>query len=257
MFVGSVLGDPPKVPLRRFVCRVCGVGCVMTVHFNGIVDRSARVSPGIDDEDHRFASNWYRDYGKRFLDVFLVTLTAPIIAMIVAIIAVLVALDGGRPFYTQKRVGRGNRTFRIFKLRSMVPDADERLAQHLASDPSARAEWDAHQKLRNDPRITPIGALLRRTSLDELPQLWNVFIGDMSLVGPRPMMLDQRAMYPGRAYYRMRPGITGPWQVSDRNAVEFKSRAVFDQRYFHDLSLATDLRLLLQTVRAVLRCTGH
>lgn len=229
----------------------------MTVHFNGIIDRSARVSPGLNDEEDRFASSWYRGFGKRFLDVFLVTVTAPIVAVIVVLLAGLIAIDGGRPFYTQNRVGRGNRSFRIFKLRSMVIDADNRLAQHLASDPAARAEWDAHQKLRNDPRITRIGALLRRTSLDELPQLWNVFIGDMSLVGPRPMMLEQRAMYPGRAYYRLRPGITGPWQVSDRNAVEFKSRAVFDHRYFHDMSLATDLRLLLQTVRAVLRCTGH
>jgi lipopolysaccharide/colanic/teichoic acid biosynthesis glycosyltransferase len=187
----------------------------------------------------------------------LVLLTAPIVVPVVLLLAFLVALEGGRPFYTQNRVGKNNRSFRIFKLRTMVRDADARLAQHLAANPAARAEWDAHQKLRHDPRITRVGAFLRRTSLDELPQLWNVFIGDMSLVGPRPMMVEQRAMYPGRAYYRLLPGITGPWQVSDRNAVEFKSRAVFDHRYYHDVSLLTDLRLLFQTVRAVLRCTGH
>lgn len=229
----------------------------MTVHFNGIVGKYARVAPGVDDGGELLSARWYRRVGKRLLDLTLVTLTAPIVVPIVILLAILVAVDGGRPFYTQDRVGRGNRSFRIFKLRSMVSDADARLEQYLASDPAVRAEWDAHQKLRQDPRITRIGALLRRTSLDELPQLWNVFIGDMSLVGPRPMMLEQRAMYPGRVYYRMRPGITGPWQVSDRNAVEFKSRAVFDHRYFHDLSLMTDLRLLVQTVRAVLRCTGH
>jgi lipopolysaccharide/colanic/teichoic acid biosynthesis glycosyltransferase len=229
----------------------------MTVHFGGIIEESARVAPGIAGRDDQLKSGWYRDFGKRFLDLALVIVTAPIVALVVALLAFLVAVEGGRPFYTQDRVGRGNRNFRIFKLRTMVVDADARLADHLASDPEARAEWDAHQKLRNDPRITRVGAFLRRTSLDELPQLWNVFIGDMSLVGPRPMMPEQRAMYPGRAYYRLRPGITGPWQVSDRNAVEFKSRAVFDHRYFHDLSLITDMRLLLQTVRAVLRCTGQ
>ena len=95
----------------------------------------------------------------------------------------------------------------------MVVDAERRLAEHLAGDPAARAEWDTTQKLKNDPRITPIGRLIRKSSLDELPQLWNVLRGDMSLVGPRPMMPDQTALYPGRAYYALRPGLTGFWQI--------------------------------------------
>ncbi len=229
----------------------------MTVQFSGAVEDVAEVAAARPEADEDLKSGLYRSGGKRVLDLALVILTAPIVLPLVAFLAALVALEGGRPFYTQNRAGRSNRAFRIYKLRTMVVDAEARLAEYLAANAEARAEWDAHQKLRNDPRITRIGAFLRRTSLDELPQLWNVFIGDMSLVGPRPMMLEQRALYPGRAYYRMRPGITGPWQVSDRNAVEFKSRAVFDHRYFHDLSFATDTRLLLQTVRAVMRCTGH
>jgi lipopolysaccharide/colanic/teichoic acid biosynthesis glycosyltransferase len=229
----------------------------MTIHFNGISDKADRLSSGVADAALTRKRDWYWSFGKRALDLLLVGLAAPIVVPVVLVLALMVALEGGRPFYTQSRVGRGNRAFRIFKLRTMVVDAEARLARHLEIDAEAKAEWDAHQKLVDDPRITRVGRFLRRTSLDELPQLWNVVIGDMSLVGPRPMMLEQRAMYPGSAYYSLRPGITGPWQVSDRNAVEFRSRAVFDQRYFHDVSLLTDLRLLVQTVRAVLRCTGH
>ena len=126
----------------------------------------------------------------------------------------------------------------------------------LFVDPEARAEWDHHQKLQNDPRITRIGALLRRSSLDELPQLWNVFVGDMSIVGPRPMMSDQKALYPGVAYYAMRPGITGYWQISDRNQTTFAARADFDDRYFEDVSLGADLTVLASTIAVVLRGTG-
>ena len=104
---------------------------------------------------------------------------------------------GGRPFYSQVRVGKGGKPFRMWKLRSMVNDADARMETYLAENPDARAEWDSTQKLRNDPRVTRFGQFLRRSSLDELPQLWNVLKGDMSLVGPRPMMLNQQSLYPG------------------------------------------------------------
>jgi lipopolysaccharide/colanic/teichoic acid biosynthesis glycosyltransferase len=138
----------------------------------------------------------------------------------------------------------------------MVMNADQKLEAHLAADPAARAEWDEMQKLRHDPRITRVGRLIRKSSLDELPQLLNVLMGDMSLVGPRPMMADQRALYPGRGYYDLRPGITGPWQVSERNATSFADRARFDDKYNQDLSLATDARILACTVKVVLRATG-
>jgi exopolysaccharide production protein ExoY len=118
----------------------------------------------------------------------------------------------------------------MWKLRSMVADADDHLARYLRENPEAREEWARHQKLRNDPRITPYGRFLRKLSLDELPQLWNVLKGDMALIGPRPMMPHQRALYHGLAYYAMRPGVSGFWQVSDRNDAEFVSRVYFDDR---------------------------
>jgi len=131
------------------------------------------------------------------------------------------------------------------------------LEYHLRKDPEARREWDEAQKLKRDPRITRIGRFLRKSSLDELPQLWNVLKGDMSLVGPRPMMVDQEALYPGRAYFELRPGITGPWQVSDRNESSFADRARFDNQYLDSLSLSVDLTILFRTVAVVLRCTGY
>ncbi len=139
----------------------------------------------------------------------------------------------------------------------MVPDAEMRLQACLAEDPKARAEWDATQKLKDDPRVTRMGRFLRKSSLDELPQLWNVLRGDMSLVGPRPMMLSQRAMYPGTAYYALRPGITGFWQVSERNDCEFAQRARFDADYQSRVSFLVDLTILMRTVRVVLRATGY
>jgi len=139
----------------------------------------------------------------------------------------------------------------------MVADADSRIAEHLERDPAARAEWDRTQKLKEDPRVTRFGQVLRRTSLDELPQLWNVLIGDMSLVGPRPMMTSQQALYPGLAYYALRPGITGYWQTSERNDTTFEARAFYDDAYEEDLSLSTDLRVLVRTVGVVLKATGY
>ncbi len=166
----------------------------------------------------------YRNHFKRVLDLSIVLMASVPVAFTVFLMAFIISLDGHKPLYFQDRIGRGGRVFRMFKLRTMVVDADRVLDAHLAADPAARAEWDHHQKLRHDPRITRIGRVLRRTSMDELPQLWNVFIGDMSIVGPRPMMRSQRVLYPGTEYYDMRPGITGYWQISVRNEFEL-SRA--------------------------------
>jgi lipopolysaccharide/colanic/teichoic acid biosynthesis glycosyltransferase len=199
----------------------------------------------------------YRNFGKRVLDVSAVTLGSVVVVPLVFLLAVIVALDGSTPFYWNDRVGRGGRTFRMLKLRTMVPNADRMLEQYLNRNPEARLEWNSTQKLKSDPRITRIGRLLRKTSLDELPQLWNVLVGDMSLVGPRPMMPSQRTLYSGLAYYALRPGITGPWQVSDRNESEFSKRAEFDRDYEADLSFVTDVKLLLVTTRVVVKGTGY
>jgi len=199
----------------------------------------------------------YRAFFKRALDVTAIVLAAPLVVPLVAGLAIAVARDGGSPFYTQQRIGKGGRAFKMWKLRSMVTDADARMEGYLASNPEARREWDETQKLKNDPRITRVGRILRRASLDELPQLWNVLTGDMSLVGPRPMMLNQQDLYPGNAYYALRPGITGYWQTAGRNRTTFEARAEFDAIYERDLSLTTDLQILSRTVGVVMNCTGY
>jgi lipopolysaccharide/colanic/teichoic acid biosynthesis glycosyltransferase len=198
----------------------------------------------------------YRGYVKRTIDIGLVVLALPIVIPTVLILALLIALDGGTPVFRQKRLGRGGKVFTMMKLRTMQVDAEARLREHLSRNDKAHAEWAAFQKLENDPRVTRIGQFLRRSSLDELPQLWNVLIGDMSLVGPRPMLPEQRHLYPGEAYYTMRPGVTGLWQVSDRNTSTFARRADFDAVYERSLSFATDIRVLAATFSVVLRCTG-
>jgi exopolysaccharide production protein ExoY len=202
-------------------------------------------------------SGLYRTYLKRALDVAAVVAALPILVPLILLLAWLVRRDGGPAFYVQDRVGMNGRIFRLWKLRTMVPDAEARLAEHLARNSAARAEWLETQKLKNDPRVTRLGRILRKTSVDELPQLWNVLRGEMSLVGPRPMMPAQQALYPGRAYYQLRPGLTGFWQISDRNETAFAGRAEYDSDYAARLSLLTDLGVLLRTVRIVLRGTGY
>ena len=199
----------------------------------------------------------YRRFLKRAFDAVAAVLAAPVVLPVVLLFGLLIARDGGPMFYSQDRIGQGGRVFRFWKLRSMVIDAEKRLEAHLAHDPAARVEWAETQKLKNDPRITPVGRLIRKSSLDELPQLWNVLKGDMSLVGPRPMMPTQAKLYPGRAYYSLRPGLTGFWQISSRNETSFAGRAAYDTAYARRLSLLTDILVLLATVRVVLRGTGY
>ena len=204
-----------------------------------------------------FGSGIYGRYLKRVFDTLAILASLPIILPVIAVLALLIRRDGGPAFYSQDRVGRHGGMFRFWKLRSMVVDADARLADHLAADPEASVEWDATQKLKNDPRITGIGRIIRKASLDELPQLLNVLRGDMSLVGPRPMMPEQMGLYPGRAYFDLRPGLTGFWQIGDRNETNFSDRAVYDTRYARRLSFTTDLSILARTIRPILHGTGY
>lgn len=199
----------------------------------------------------------YRGFLKRAVDLVIVAILAVPALLLLTILGAIVAMDGKNPFFWQERVGRHGRVYKMLKLRSMVPNAEALLEKHLAENPEARREWDELQKLKSDPRITWIGRIVRKTSMDELPQLWNVLRGEMSIVGPRPMMTNQVSLYPGTAYYAMAPGITGYWQVSERNECSFAERAYFDNRYFTDISLATDVAVLALTVKVVLRCTGH
>lgn len=199
---------------------------------------------------------FYRNYLKRLFDVAFVLVIAIPVLLVVGLLALFISRDGTNPFFLQKRVGVNGRVFHMIKLRSMVPNADQQLEAYLSANPAARAEWDERQKLENDPRITRLGRLIRATSLDELPQFWNVLTGEMSVVGPRPMMVDQIKLYPGTAYFSMRPGITGFWQISERNESSFAERAFHDAHYDARLTWSTDVRVIAQTVGVVFAATG-
>lgn len=200
----------------------------------------------------------YARHGKRALDLVLGTSALILALPLLVLLALALWIESGNPFFFQRRLGRGGREFRMWKLRTMVPGADRKLAECLAADPELKAEWDRTQKLKRDPRITPLGRFIRMTSLDELPQLVNVITGDMSLVGPRPMLPEQLPLYLyPEAYLALRPGITGLWQVTARNEEAFALRAVLDRDYLEGLSLRQDLRIMAGTIGAVIQATGY
>ncbi|MBS0562968.1 MAG: sugar transferase [Proteobacteria bacterium] len=229
----------------------------MTMQLNDLRDGIHGVCAAVGTVSVPYRRGIYRNRLKRVCDLSLVILTSPLVVPLVLLLALAVWLDGNRPFYLSERVGRGGRIFRMLKLRTMVEDADDILDGYLQQNDHALREWTDKQKLRDDPRVTAIGRFLRKSSLDELPQLWNVLKGDMSLVGPRPMMPSQRGMYPGLAYYGLRPGLTGLWQISDRNGCDFAKRAEFDSAYDAQLDFATDVVVMLKTCGAVVRGTGY
>jgi undecaprenyl-phosphate galactose phosphotransferase len=195
---------------------------------------------------------------KRLFDIVgslaLLVLLSPLFAYLVW----RIRQTGGRPIFSHARIGRYGQAFGCFKFRTMVPDAEDVLRTLLESDAAARAEWERDFKLKDDPRITPIGAFLRRTSLDELPQLWNVLKGEMSLVGPRPIIERELERYGDQVgyYLETRPGITGLWQISGRNDTGYENRVALDSWYVRNWSLWYDLVILLKTVRVVLRREG-
>ncbi|RQR49233.1 undecaprenyl-phosphate galactose phosphotransferase WbaP [Burkholderia sp. Bp9126] len=195
---------------------------------------------------------------KRIFDVvaggFLIVMLLPVFALLI----VLVAKDGGSAFYGHTRIGQNGKKFKCLKFRSMVLDADKVLRELLERDPVAQAEWERDFKLKNDVRITPIGALLRKTSLDELPQLWNVLRGDMSLVGPRPVVEKEIQRYgDDAAYYLLaKPGMTGLWQVSGRNDTDYARRVFLDAWYVRNWSLWGDIAILFKTIGVVLCRNG-
>jgi undecaprenyl-phosphate galactose phosphotransferase len=173
-------------------------------------------------------------------------------------IAARVASSGGAIFYGHKRQGQYNRPFACYKFRSMAPNADQLLQELLANDAEARAEWERDFKLKNDPRITKIGHFLRKTSLDELPQLWNVLKGDMSLVGPRPVVAAELERYGNQVEYYLeaKPGITGLWQISGRNDITYETRVYLDAWYVKNWSLFNDIAILCRTVGVIFRKEG-
>jgi Undecaprenyl-phosphate galactose phosphotransferase WbaP len=196
---------------------------------------------------------------KRVMDFVLALSGGVLILPWVAIISVLVKLNSRGPaFYGQERIGEGGRTFRAWKFRTMLENADEVLDQHLQADSELRVEWAAQHKLRADPRVTSIGKILRQTSLDELPQIWNVIRGEMSLVGPRPIVRAEIIRYGDEfdLYQKVRPGITGLWQVSGRSDMSYDGRVAMDVHYVRNWSVWLDVYLLAKTVGVVLRREG-
>lgn len=195
---------------------------------------------------------------KRIFDVTAASLGLVLISPILLWIALRIRLSGPGVVFVQPRVGKNGETFHCIKFRTMVPNAEKILKDVLERDPVAKKEWLEKTKITNDPRITPIGSFLRKTSLDELPQLINVIKGDMSLVGPRPILLHEAHKYGGRLsfYQNVRPGITGLWQVSGRSNTEYSNRVHLDTWYVKNWSLWYDIAILFKTVRVVLRREG-
>lgn len=182
-----------------------------------------------------------------------------VLSPLLIMLAVLVkASDKGPVFYGHNRIGRNGTVFRCLKFRTMVPNGDEVLAQFFAMNPQSREEWLATRKLQNDPRVTRVGLVLRKLSLDELPQVFNILLGHMSFVGPRPVVRDELELYGTAAehYLRTRPGLTGLWQISGRNDVSYGTRIAFDTHYVENWSFIVDLKIIAMTIPAVVSARG-
>ena len=195
---------------------------------------------------------------KRLLDILGALTLVLLLSPLLLVVGLVLARDRGPIIYSHSRTGRHGRTFGCLKFRTMVPNAEQVLRELLHNDPDLQREWMCNQKLRNDPRVTAIGRFLRRTSLDELPQLWNVLKGEMSLVGPRPVVREEWQRYGRRldTYLAAKPGVTGLWQVMGRSDSCYRRRVALDCYYARKRGLSLDLFILLQTVKVVLRGRG-
>jgi Undecaprenyl-phosphate galactose phosphotransferase WbaP len=210
------------------------------------------------ETSHKLKLGWYLII-KRFMDLFLVIFGGIIILPFLLIIALIIKIDSPGPvLYRHKRLGRNSREFYAYKFRSMTIDAQERLEEMLATDRAVRIEWEKNQKLQNDPRITRFGKILRRTSFDEFPQLLNIIKGDMSLVGPRPIVYGEVNKYGGdyNQISSIRPGLTGLWQVSGRSNTNYHERVSYDTYYLQSWSVWLDLWIIFKTFGVVIKGEG-
>jgi Undecaprenyl-phosphate galactose phosphotransferase WbaP len=227
----------------------CSSLWVRTVDFGGILGFDV-VQKLVDKKRQAF---------KRLFDLCLITLAIPFLVPVCALLALAIKLDSRGPvFFRHKRVRTRDSFFQVLKFRTMIPDADQVLADYLAKNPELRREWEAKHKLKHDPRITRVGKFLRRTSLDELPQIWNVITGDLSLIGPRPIVEEEIKRYQKafRLYEKVRPGITGLWQISGRNNTSYDERVDLDTYYVRNWSLWFDIYILAMTPAAVIKGNG-
>lgn len=233
----------------------------MTLILSDRTDRAGFIgsSFGVLVAERAALSRPHNPKAKAIFDKALALLTLPVLLPVALVVAVVLLIaDGGPVLYAQTRVGRHGKPFRCWKFRTMVRDSDAALERAFAEDPGLRIEWLANRKLRNDPRIHPVGNFLRKTSLDELPQLWNVLRGDMSFVGPRPVVADELHFYGAFAadYMSVRPGLTGAWQVSGRSNTTYDERVALDVDYVRNMTFANDLKIVAKTVKVVLAQTG-
>jgi exopolysaccharide production protein ExoY len=209
---------------------------------------------------HRAATSRQAVIGNRCFDCLIAMICVIALSPLMVMIALLIWCgDKGPIFYSQPRFGRQGKVFGCLKFRTMRVGADRLLAELLATSPSINELWERDRKLPDDPRITACGHLLRRFSIDELPQLFNVLKGEMSIVGPRPLATDETVIY-GEAfadYCLLKPGITGPWQISGRNKISFAGRALLDREYARTKCLTRDCEIILRTIPVVLRGTGY
>lgn len=196
---------------------------------------------------------------KRTIDLGVCLLSLPIIVPLGLILSLYICMDsGGSPFYCQERIGQHGKTFKVWKFRTMVKNAEKELETWLNSNPAFAEEWEKSQKLKNDPRLTKAGIFLRKTSLDELPQIINILLGTMTLVGPRPIVKNEKKKY-GRyfnEYCEVKPGLTGLWQISGRNNVSYKRRVAYDHYYINNWSIFLDFWILAKTIPAVFHGDG-
>jgi Undecaprenyl-phosphate galactose phosphotransferase WbaP len=207
---------------------------------------------------HNNLRRWPARLSKRIFDTLLALVLIVLLSPLLLLLSLLLLGDGGKVIFSQKRVGKNGRTFNCFKFRTMALDAEDQLKLLLAQSPEHKLQWEKDQKLKDDPRVSALGGFLRRTSLDELPQLFNVLQGQMSLVGPRPIVEAELQRYGSDAsYYLMvRPGMTGLWQVNGRNDLDYESRVYLDTWYVKNWSLWYDLVILIKTIRTVLSSKG-
>lgn len=201
----------------------------------------------------------YQRVGKRLFDLTVSLVLLPLILLLIVLLCCYMAAHGQSGLYAHPRIGPAGKPFLCWKIRTMVPNAQAALPAILSARPDHALEWALYKKLKNDPRVIPGGHFLRRTGLDELPQIWNVLRGDMSLVGPRPVTRSELHSYGDArgAYQSVRPGITGLWQVAGRGVMLFDERATLDERYTRQMCLAGDLQIIARTLPILLRPTGH
>lgn len=214
---------------------------------------------GTRNESTVWKSELYANYFKRVLDIVISILLIPMVLPILTVMYFLIKIDSKGPvIFKSERVGKDGKKFHIYKARTMVPNAEEKLAKLLETHPELKREWEVDHKLKNDPRVTRVGKVIRALSLDELPQLWNVIKGEMSFVGPRPIVEAEVPKYGKhfRIYKSVKPGITGLWQINGRNDISYEARVNFDRNYVEKMSFTQDILIMGKTIPVALSKKG-